>query len=118
MYFLYCSLNWQHHLCNNRKPKPQIKTLFADHTCKQQDDAQASSSTISKPPIFTASPRPQSDLPCEWMANNPFSVPHQYTSGGPITLNSPTINYQTADFESTLKRLTQQFAIPQKVLNK
>nr|GMC68842.1 topless-related protein 4 isoform X1 [Ipomoea batatas] len=111
------SLNWQHHLCNNRKPKPQIKTLFADHTCKQQDDTQASSSTISKPPIFTASPRPQSDLPCEWMANNPFSVPHQYTSGGPITLNSPTINYQTADFESTLKRLTQQFAIPQKSEN-
>nr|GLL21246.1 topless-related protein 4 isoform X3 [Ipomoea trifida] len=111
------SLNWQHHLCNNRKPKPQIKTLFADHTCKQQDDAQASSSTISKPPIFTASPRPQSDLPFEWMANNPFSVPHQYTSGGPITLNSPTINYQTADFESTLKRLTQQFAIPQKSEN-
>nr|GMC68844.1 topless-related protein 4 isoform X1 [Ipomoea batatas] len=104
------SLNWQHHLCNNRKPKPQIKTLFADHTCKQQDDAQASSSTISKPPIFIASPKPESDLPCEWMANNPFSVPHQYTSGGPI-------NYQTSDFEHTLKRLTQQFAIPQKVDN-
>ncbi|KAI3810476.1 hypothetical protein L1987_20091 [Smallanthus sonchifolius] len=27
------SLNWQHQLCKNPRPNPDIKTLFADHTC-------------------------------------------------------------------------------------
>jgi hypothetical protein len=28
-----CSLNWQHQLCKNPRPNPDIKTLFIDHTC-------------------------------------------------------------------------------------
>nr|CAD1833272.1 unnamed protein product [Ananas comosus var. bracteatus] len=27
------SLNWQHQLCKNQRPNPDIKTLFTDHTC-------------------------------------------------------------------------------------
>ncbi|XP_042472112.1 protein TOPLESS-RELATED PROTEIN 2-like [Zingiber officinale] len=27
------SLNWQHHLCKNPHPNPEIKTLFTDHSC-------------------------------------------------------------------------------------
>ncbi|KAK6121065.1 hypothetical protein DH2020_045194 [Rehmannia glutinosa] len=27
------SLNWQHQLCKNPRPNPDIKTLFMDHTC-------------------------------------------------------------------------------------
>ncbi|KAI6692380.1 hypothetical protein NL676_020090 [Syzygium grande] len=27
------SLNWQHQLCKNPRPNPDIKTLFTDHTC-------------------------------------------------------------------------------------
>lgn len=27
------SLNWQHQLCKNPRPNPDIKTLFQDHTC-------------------------------------------------------------------------------------
>lgn len=27
------SLNWQHQLCKNPRPNPDIKTLFVDHTC-------------------------------------------------------------------------------------
>ncbi|CAN1197959.1 Topless-related protein 3 [Linum perenne] len=27
------SLNWQHQLCKNPRPNPDIKTLFIDHTC-------------------------------------------------------------------------------------
>lgn len=27
------SLNWQHQLCKNPKPNPDIKTLFIDHSC-------------------------------------------------------------------------------------
>ena len=29
------SLNWQHHLCKNAMPNPDIETLFVDHTCDQ-----------------------------------------------------------------------------------
>lgn len=29
------SLNWQHQLCKNPKPNPDIKTLFIDHSCGQ-----------------------------------------------------------------------------------
>ena len=32
---LFCSLNWQHQLCKNPKPNPDIKTLFTDHSCAQ-----------------------------------------------------------------------------------
>lgn len=30
---ILCSLNWQHQLCKNPRPNPDIKTLFMDHTC-------------------------------------------------------------------------------------
>lgn len=33
MLFFYFSLNWQHQLCKNPRPNPDIKTLFIDHTC-------------------------------------------------------------------------------------
>ncbi|KAK6782876.1 hypothetical protein RDI58_020672 [Solanum bulbocastanum] len=36
------SLNWQHQLCKNPRPNPDIKTLFTDHTC--------SSSNGTRPP--------------------------------------------------------------------
>lgn len=32
---LDCSLNWQHQLCKNPKPNPDIKTLIVDHSCGQ-----------------------------------------------------------------------------------
>ena len=36
-YIVFCyacrSLNWQHHLCNNPRQNPDIKTLFWDHSC-------------------------------------------------------------------------------------
>lgn len=36
-----CSLNWQHQLCKNPRPNPDIKTLFVDHTCGPQNGARA-----------------------------------------------------------------------------
>jgi len=38
-YFFFCSLNWQHQLCKNPRPNPDIKTLFVDHNCGQQNGA-------------------------------------------------------------------------------
>lgn len=37
-----CSLNWQHQLCKNPRPNPDIKTLFTDHTCSPPNGARAS----------------------------------------------------------------------------
>lgn len=41
--FVNCSLNWQHQLCKNPRPNPDIKTLFVDHTCAQPNGARAPS---------------------------------------------------------------------------
>lgn len=38
-----CSLNWQHQLCKNPRPNPDIKTLFVDHSCGQPNGARAPS---------------------------------------------------------------------------
>ncbi|EFJ36405.1 hypothetical protein SELMODRAFT_404377 [Selaginella moellendorffii] len=35
------SLNWQHQLCKNPRPNPDIKTLFVDHTCSAPNGARA-----------------------------------------------------------------------------
>lgn len=40
---LVSSLNWQHQLCKNPRPNPDIKTLFVDHTCGQPNGARAPS---------------------------------------------------------------------------
>lgn len=37
------SLNWQHQLCKNPRPNPDIKTLFVDHSCGQPNGARAPS---------------------------------------------------------------------------
>ncbi|CAN7113912.1 unnamed protein product, partial [Brassica rapa subsp. narinosa] len=42
------SLNWQHKLCKNPKPKPDMETLFVDHICNQPI---AASPAISHPNI-------------------------------------------------------------------
>ncbi|XP_062175921.1 topless-related protein 2 isoform X2 [Alnus glutinosa] len=35
------SLNWQHQLCKNPRPNPDIKTLFTDHMCSPANGARA-----------------------------------------------------------------------------
>lgn len=44
---LNCSLNWQHQLCKNPKPNPDIKTLFVDHTCGQQPNGARAPSPVT-----------------------------------------------------------------------
>lgn len=36
-----CSLNWQHQLCKNPRPNPDIKTLFTDHSCSSSNGTRA-----------------------------------------------------------------------------
>ncbi|CAA7024735.1 unnamed protein product [Microthlaspi erraticum] len=52
------SLNWQHQLCKNPRPNPDIKTLFTDHSCTLQNGPLAPSAvnqpvtTLTKPAAF------------------------------------------------------------------
>ncbi|KAK3436843.1 hypothetical protein EUGRSUZ_C01368 [Eucalyptus grandis] len=97
------SLNWQHQLCKNPRPNPDIKTLFVDHTCGQPNGARAPSpvtnplmGTVPKPgpfpPLTAHAPfqPPQVALTTSlagWMAN-PSSVAHPSASAGPIGLTT------------------------------
>ncbi|KAK6913734.1 WD40 repeat [Dillenia turbinata] len=49
------SLNWQHQLCKNPRPNPDIKTLFTDHTCTPPNGARAST-PVTLPVAAVAKP--------------------------------------------------------------
>ncbi|KAI3771688.1 hypothetical protein L6452_02855 [Arctium lappa] len=100
------SLNWQHQLCKNPKPNPDIKTLFVDHSCgqSQPNGARAPSPVTNPlmgavpkpagfPPLgahgpFQAAPAPLPTSLAGWMAN-PAPVPHPSASAGPIGFTPP-----------------------------
>ncbi|KAL5068780.1 hypothetical protein RYX36_019667 [Vicia faba] len=54
------SLNWQHQLCKNPRPNPDIKTLFTDHTCSPSNGPLAPTpvnlpiSAVAKPAAYTS----------------------------------------------------------------
>ncbi|XP_075509796.1 topless-related protein 4-like isoform X1 [Primulina tabacum] len=98
------SLNWQHQLCKNPKPNPDIKTLFVDHSCgpSQPNGARAPSPVTNHlmgavpkpgafPPLtthgsFQPNPGPMPTPLAGWMAS-PSQVPHPSSSTGPIGFN-------------------------------
>ncbi|XP_020537820.1 topless-related protein 4 isoform X2 [Jatropha curcas] len=99
------SLNWQHQLCKNPRPNPDIKTLFVDHSCGQSNGARAPSPVTNPlmgavpkagvfPPLSAHGPfqaTPAAALPTSlagWMAN-PSAVPHPSASAGPVGLSAP-----------------------------
>ncbi|XP_077217768.1 protein TPR1-like isoform X2 [Tasmannia lanceolata] len=43
------SLNWQHQLCKNPRPNPDIKTLFTDHTCALSNGAHHAPTPVTVP---------------------------------------------------------------------
>ncbi|KAJ8773998.1 hypothetical protein K2173_009429 [Erythroxylum novogranatense] len=93
------SLNWQHQLCKNPRPNPDIKTLFVDHSCGQPNGARAPSpannpllgplqKTGGFPPLGAHGPfqpaPPPAPVPAPlagWMTN-PSTVTHPAISGG------------------------------------
>eukprot|EP00252_Welwitschia_mirabilis_P014884 TRINITY_DN3294_c0_g1_i11.p1 TRINITY_DN3294_c0_g1~~TRINITY_DN3294_c0_g1_i11.p1 ORF type:complete len:1125 (-),score=229.73 TRINITY_DN3294_c0_g1_i11:418-3792(-) len=97
------SLNWQHQLCKNPRPNPDIKTLFVDHNCGQQNGARPpqpannfmgafAKSTPFPPSVAPHAPfqpppaNPPSAL-AGWMAS-PAPVAHPALSAGPVGLTS------------------------------
>ncbi|KAK6267697.1 hypothetical protein QUC31_011857 [Theobroma cacao] len=91
------SLNWQHQLCKNPRPNPDIKTLFVDHSCGQPNGARAPSpannpllGSLPKaggfPPLgahgpFQPTPA-QVPAPLAGWMSNPSTVTHPAVSGG------------------------------------
>ncbi|KAB2009822.1 hypothetical protein ES319_D10G193800v1 [Gossypium barbadense] len=78
------SLNWQHQLCKNPKPNPDIKTLFTDHSCSPPNGARAPTpvtfpvAAVAKPstyaPVGAHSFPPNPTALAGWMGNvNPSS---------------------------------------------
>ncbi|XP_022745294.1 protein TPR2-like isoform X2 [Durio zibethinus] len=87
------SLNWQHQLCKNPRPNPDIKTLFTDHSClPTSNGARPPPPTngplvgpISKagvfPPVVAHGPfqpvvSPSSGAIAGWMPSGNPSLPH------------------------------------------
>ncbi|CAL5339434.1 unnamed protein product [Camellia sinensis] len=108
------SLNWQHQLCKNPKPNPDIKTLFVDHSCGQSQPNGAHAPSPVTNPLMGAVPKAggfpplgahgpaQAALPTSiagWMTN-PSPVPHASASAGPIGF----IPANNAGTSSILKR--------------
>ncbi|KAG9150918.1 hypothetical protein Leryth_003045 [Lithospermum erythrorhizon] len=105
------SLNWQHQLCKNPRPNPDIKTLFVDHSCGQQNGARAPSpagnpllGSVQRPGGFPllgpqGSFQPHSaPIPAPlagWMANS-SALNHPSVSGTPIGIGGPSIPGITA----------------------
>ncbi|XP_010245461.1 PREDICTED: protein TPR1-like isoform X2 [Nelumbo nucifera] len=79
------SLNWQHQLCKNPRPNPDIKTLFTDHTCTPPNGARAPTpvtlpvASVPKPvtyaplgghgPFPPTAAAPNANALVGWMAN-------------------------------------------------
>ncbi|XXG59183.1 hypothetical protein AAC387_Pa04g1308 [Persea americana] len=97
------SLNWQHQLCKNPRPNPDIKTLFVDHSCGQPNGARVPSpasnpllGSMPKPGGFPSlgahgpfqpTPVPVPTPLASWMLNT-SSVAHPTVSGGAIGLSA------------------------------
>ncbi|XP_074326432.1 protein TOPLESS-RELATED PROTEIN 2-like isoform X1 [Apium graveolens] len=93
------SLNWQHQLCKNPRPNPDIKTLFIDHTCASSNGARAPPPTnnllagpVPKagvfPPLGGHNPfqpvvSPSPSAIAGWMSSPNPSMPHAAVPSGP-----------------------------------
>ncbi|XVF41623.1 hypothetical protein PTKIN_Ptkin01aG0294400 [Pterospermum kingtungense] len=100
------SLNWQHQLCKNPRPNPDIKTLFTDHSCSPTANGARPPPTngplvgpIPKagafPPIGAHGPfqpvvSPSSGAIAGWMSSGNPSFPHAAAvAAGPPGLVQP-----------------------------
>ncbi|KAM0861872.1 hypothetical protein ACQ4PT_045607 [Festuca glaucescens] len=124
------SLNWQHQLCKNPRPNPDIKTLFTDHTCSPPNGARTSPVSVplaavpkagaAYPPLVghpPFQPPPAGPSLAGWMTNAAVSSSIQSAgvaaSSMPVPPNQavsmmkrPTItDYQSAESEQLIKRL-------------
>uniref|UniRef100_M4CP67 CTLH domain-containing protein n=1 Tax=Brassica campestris TaxID=3711 RepID=M4CP67_BRACM len=104
------SLNWQHKLCKNPKPKPDMETLFVDHICNQPI---AASPAISHPNIAAEvlsphGPAPSATIPAAPGAPVRRRRSASLSAGSAIVMGPQTpsghMENQTADSNNPLKR--------------
>ncbi|KAH9287846.1 hypothetical protein KI387_031963, partial [Taxus chinensis] len=129
------SLNWQHQLCKNPRPNPDIKSLFVDHNCGQPNGARTPPTNNSLMGVipkgggfsqlgahgaFTPGAASAATALAGWMANA-TPGPHVVVPAGPAGLstptntvallkrppliNTPSVDYQLVDSEHLLKRV-------------
>ncbi|KAK9292226.1 hypothetical protein L1049_020189 [Liquidambar formosana] len=117
------SLNWQHQLCKNPRPNPDIKTLFTDHTCAPPNGP-LQPTPVTLPVTAVAKPAAYTSLGAAWcwMANAAASsvqaavvtassipVPPNQVSILKHPRTPPTtpgmVDYQNPDHEQLMKRL-------------
>lgn len=100
------SLNWQHQLCKNPRPNPDIKTLFTDHSCSPTSNGGRPPPTnnplmgpIPKagafPPIGAHGPfqpvvSPAPGAIAGWMSSTNPSLPHAAVAAGSPGLVQPS----------------------------
>nr|XP_016470779.1 PREDICTED: protein TPR2-like isoform X1 [Nicotiana tabacum] len=93
------SLNWQHQLCKNPRPNPDIKTLFTDHTCASSNGTRPPppvnaplGGPVPKPgafpPLGVHSPfqpvvSPSPSAIAGWMSSANPNIPHPAVAPGP-----------------------------------
>ncbi|KAM1407657.1 hypothetical protein ACFX2F_002206 [Malus domestica] len=93
------SLNWQHQLCKNPRPNPDIKTLFMDHSCTPTANGSRPPPTNSPlvgpipkagafPPIGAHGPfqpvvSPSPGAIAGWMSSTNPSLPHPAVPAAP-----------------------------------
>ncbi|KAJ9185566.1 hypothetical protein P3X46_005184 [Hevea brasiliensis] len=102
------SLNWQHQLCKNPRPNPDIKTLFTDHSCTPTTANGARPPPPTNNPIVGPIPKagafppigahgpfqpvvsPAPGAIAGWMSSNNPSLPHPAVAAGPPGLVQPS----------------------------
>ncbi|CAM0880713.1 unnamed protein product [Alopecurus aequalis] len=108
------SLNWQHQLCKNPRPNPDIKTLFTDHTCSPPNGARTSPVSVplaavpkagaAYPPLAghpPFQPPPAGPSLAGWMTN--AAVSSSIQSAGVAASSMPVPPNQESD--QLMKRL-------------
>ncbi|XP_073011720.1 protein TOPLESS-RELATED PROTEIN 2-like [Typha latifolia] len=100
------SLNWQHQLCKNPRPNPDIKTLFTDHSCAAPTNGSRAPPPTNGPlvgpipksggfpPLGVHGPfqpvvSPSASTIAGWMTNANPSLPHAAVAQGPPGLIQP-----------------------------
>ncbi|CAL0308549.1 unnamed protein product [Lupinus luteus] len=99
------SLNWQHQLCKNPRPNPDIKTLFTDHSCALPNGPLAPGpvnlpvAAVAKPATYTslgalgafppAAANANANALAGWMANASASSSVQAAVATALTIPVP-----------------------------
>lgn len=98
------SLNWQHQLCKNPRPNPDIKTLFTDHSCAPTNGSRPAPTNgplvgpLTKsgpfPPLVAHSPfqpvvSPPASAIAGWMSSANPTLSHAAVAQGPPGLVQP-----------------------------